>query len=269
VTVRKPFDIGDRVHISSPNIDTSADGCATWYVENMTLFYTTFRFASTNEVCTIANGDLANMRIVNGARSPKASVCIRLKFGVDTPYELIQSFKSAVEEFVKVRLGSIDLTCLNRIDRNTNSYFFSFSKARPREWVRLFAIRATIVQSDLGYVEYAIALQHRESWQNVGSILASKAELASFCLEVSKKLDMRYVAPAVPVHLEIEGRKKTLLQTVAELDSGEEDAQLLNPSTGAQIHALPTHKSESNLDRSSLAVKAANAMFKKPKQGKK
>jgi hypothetical protein len=35
------------------------------------------------------------------------------------------------------------------------------------------------------------------------SILESKAEVASFCLELSKKLDMRYESPSLPVDLTI------------------------------------------------------------------
>ena len=38
-------------------------------------------------------------------------------------------------------------------------------------------------------------------WQNVGPILSSKADLASFSLEVSKKLDLRYQQPPKPIHL--------------------------------------------------------------------
>ena len=46
----------------------------------------------------------------------------------------------------------------------------------------------------------------RESWQNVVSILVSKAQVASFCLELSKKLDMRYTSPPLPVDLAIVSR---------------------------------------------------------------
>ena len=43
--------------------------------------------------------------------------------------------------------------------------------------------------------------QHRESWQNIGALLTSKAELSSFALELSKKMGMRYVPPAMPVNI--------------------------------------------------------------------
>jgi hypothetical protein len=53
-------------------------------------------------------------------------------------------------------------------------------------------------------------LQHRESWQNIGAILTSKADLTSFTLELSKQLGMRYDAPPLPVTL-----------TMAEQDRGD------------------------------------------------
>jgi len=97
-----------------------------------------------------------------------------MKFGIDVPYEKIILFRSAVESFVK---------------------------ARPREWLQFLAFRANQIQSDLAYVEYSIVMQHVEGWQNIGAILTSKADLSSYCLELSKKLDMRYEAPPLPVNL--------------------------------------------------------------------
>ena len=44
-------------------------------------------------------------------------------------------------------------------------------------------------------------LLQRESWQNVTTYLVSKAQVASFCLEVAKKLNMRYRSPPLPVDL--------------------------------------------------------------------
>ena len=37
--------------------------------------------------------------------------------------------------------------------------------------------------------------------QNIGPILQSKADLSSFCLEVTKKLEMKYESPPMPVNL--------------------------------------------------------------------
>ena len=41
--------------------------------------------------------------------------------------------------------------------------------------------------------------------QNIGPILQSKADLASFVLEATKKLDMRYESPPMPVNLSTSG----------------------------------------------------------------
>jgi hypothetical protein len=57
-------------------------------------------------------------------------------------------------------------------------------------------------------------------WQNIGPILSSQADLASFSLEVSKKLDLRYHQPPKPVHLSFD--------TIA----SKEEGNVLKPSVG-------------------------------------
>lgn len=74
-----------------------------------------------------------------------------------------------------------------------------------REWIALAGFRATRVEADFGYIEYKIVVQHRESWQNIGPVLQSKADLSSFCLEATKKLDMKYESPPMPVNLSTSG----------------------------------------------------------------
>jgi hypothetical protein len=56
-------------------------------------------------------------------------------------------------------------------------------------------------------------------WQNIGPILSSQADLASFSLEVSKKLDLRYQQPHKPVHLSFD------------TNSGKEESNVLKPSS--------------------------------------
>ena len=41
------------------------------------------------------------MRVINAARSPNAQIFVNMKFSIDTPYEKIQIFKAAVEQFLK------------------------------------------------------------------------------------------------------------------------------------------------------------------------
>jgi len=185
VLVRKPYDIGDRIALSNPESDTSSDGSTTWFVENITLFSTTVRMAASNEVATYNNGYLTGLRIINAARSPKAQVFVNLKFGMDVAYERVKIFHSVVENFVK---------------------------ERPQEWIKLAGFRATGVHADLGYINYVIVLQHIESWQNIGAILQSKADLSSFCLEVTKQMDMRFVSPPKPILLSLGNNSSDLTE---------------------------------------------------------
>ena len=135
--VQRPYGIGDRINISNSESDSNGGGAQGWIVDDVTLFTTTIFLAGTNEKATVSNGTLAKSRIINGARSHKAILVLNLKFGLDSPFNRIEIFKSAVEKFVK---------------------------ARPREWLGLLAIRANRVEADLGFVEYSIVLQHREAW---------------------------------------------------------------------------------------------------------
>jgi small-conductance mechanosensitive channel len=198
IFVRRPYEIGDKVAISDPEVDTNASGSSTWFVEKVSLYSTTVRFATTNEVATYSNGSLARLRIINAKRSPKAIVYVYNKFGSDVPYRLIQVFKASVENFVK---------------------------ARPREWAQLNGFRATRVNLEFNFIEYVIVLTHRELWQNIGPILQSKADLASFSLEVSKKLNLRYEQPPKPIHLSLDERHYDLDRMSVDLDSASSGLQ--------------------------------------------
>ena len=176
--IRQPYDIGDRIAISDPEKDTNVIGSTTWFVDKFSIFSTTVRSAATNEVATYNNGYLAGTRIINAARSPKAQVYIHLKFGIDVSYEKVKIFKSSIEKFV--------------LDR-------------PQEWLKLLAFRATTIQADLGYIGYVLVLHHVEAWQNTGPIRESQANLSSFCLEVCKQMQIRFVSPPMPVQLYVDG----------------------------------------------------------------
>lgn len=184
-------------------------------------------------VATLANGSLASSRIINGARSPKAVVHVYLKFGVDIPYSRVQVFKKTVESFIK---------------------------SRPREWIALARFRATRLEADLGFIEYALDLQHRESWQNLAAILMSKADLASFCLEVSKQLNMRYQAPPLPVDLSLKdrGRLEVIKENVVKETTGTAEVD------GSQ----PDDMKGSNTIHSSASpdVRAISALFERPQE---
>jgi hypothetical protein len=74
----------------------------------------------------VANGTLANLRVVNAARSPKAILYIYLKFGTDVPWSKIQVFDKALRAFVQ---------------------------SRPREWLGVLGFLTTRVDSSLGFHE--------------------------------------------------------------------------------------------------------------------
>jgi len=99
-----------------------------------------------------------------------------LQFGIDVPYEKMQSFQTAVEAHVK---------------------------SRPREWLAFCGFRAAGISVDLGFIEYKVVVQHRDKWQNLISILDSKARLTTYCLECAKQLDMRFISPPLPINLNI------------------------------------------------------------------
>jgi hypothetical protein len=140
-----------------------------------------------------------------------------LKFPIDTPFEKLKVFKGCLEKFVS---------------------------ARPREWISMSGFRATRVEADLGFVEYIVVAQHRDSckWspleivclrccfifsysfllacttgQNTGALKNSLAELSSFALELTKKMNMRYTSPPLPVDLSVIQRDGDNIDTPMDL----------------------------------------------------
>ena len=137
ILARRPYGIGDLIHASNVERDTNIDGSTPWMVDHVTLFETTLVWLPTNERASISNGSLANSRIINWTRSPRAQFLLFLKFPIDTSYERVLVFKRSIEEYMRVR---------------------------PREWVALNGFRITRVETDRGYVEWVIVIQHREGW---------------------------------------------------------------------------------------------------------
>mmetsp|Transcript_30851 Transcript_30851/g.46812 ORF Transcript_30851/g.46812 Transcript_30851/m.46812 type:complete len:955 (+) Transcript_30851:54-2918(+) len=174
VLYRKPFGIGDRIALSAVDVDTSKTGSATWFVENVDLFTTTARFSITNEVATLSNSSLAPCRIINANRSPKAVIRITLRFGVHVPMTKVDQFYIEIERYVK---------------------------ERPREFFQLNGLFASSIEVQKGYIEYVLAVQHLESWQNMGSVWQSKVGLTRQCHTLSRELDMKFVTPTLPVEI--------------------------------------------------------------------
>jgi hypothetical protein len=61
----------------------------------------------------------------------------------------------------------------------------------------------TRIEADAGFVEYKIAAEHRESWQQIVALLTSLADLAAFAFELSREMKMGYKAPVLPVELKM------------------------------------------------------------------
>lgn len=102
IIVRRPYGIGDIIHISDVQQDTSVDGSQGWIVSNVTLTHTTATWHPTMEQANFSNASLSASRIINWARSPNAKFNITLNFPISTKYETIEIFKRAVEEYLKV-----------------------------------------------------------------------------------------------------------------------------------------------------------------------
>lgn len=140
---------GDRITITGAEQVANPTNADTWLVEDISLTTTTLRFSSTNEQATINNASVANSRIVNHARSPRATVSIRICFTIDASQRQLDEYKRRLEEFFQ---------------------------DRPRLWVGLIHYRSERVDSDNGLVEYIYRAQHVKSWQDMGAIMKSKGE---------------------------------------------------------------------------------------------
>jgi small-conductance mechanosensitive channel len=103
ILIRRPYGIGDMIHVSNVQQDTPVDGTLGWVVQSVSLFETTCTWVPTQERASLSNGSLASSRIINWARSPNARFNILLTFPIETKYETIEIFKRAVEEYLKVR----------------------------------------------------------------------------------------------------------------------------------------------------------------------
>lgn len=128
------------------------------------------------EYATISNGALSSARIINAARSGRPYMNFAMKFGLSVPSETIESFKEQLIAYVK---------------------------SKPRDWHAFLAFRMTRIEADLGYVAYIVVVEHRESWQQMGAILDSLADLQSFSFELSREMQMGYKAPVMPIELKM------------------------------------------------------------------
>lgn len=141
--------------------------------------------AYTNECATVSNGSLANSRIMNGARSDPAFIYVLLRFGIDVTYGQLEIFKEALTRYVE---------------------------ARPRDWTKLWCLRALDVKADEGYVEYMVCVESRDNWQDVFHLWHIRGVIKAFCHELAKQLEMRYISPPMPVDIRMRGSLDDAMQ---------------------------------------------------------
>jgi small-conductance mechanosensitive channel len=174
ILVRRPFQIGDAIHISNVESDTSTTGSAWWTVEDVNLFETKAVYLFTMERCSLSNGSLANSRIINSSQSSEPYLWFALRFPVDVKLDQLNTFTAAVEQFVK---------------------------NRPREWLSYADFRAMRVDHYQGFVEYLVGAQHRATWADWATIMLSKSDLVLFCNELQKRMNIHYKSPPLPIDL--------------------------------------------------------------------
>ena len=136
--------------------------------EDISLTTTVLRYASTNEQATINNASVANSRIVNHARSPRASVTIRIRFSIDASQRQLDDFRRNIEKFFE---------------------------DRPRLWVGLIHYRAEKVDSDSGFVEYVYRAQHVKAWQDMAPIMINKGEWERYADTLATEMGIIFDSP--------------------------------------------------------------------------
>ena len=75
-------------------------------------------------------------------------------------------------------------------------------------------------------VEYIVLGQHRLPWVQWGELMQSKSDLLVFSMELSKKLDIFYEKPSVPVDLRLVGA--TSLMDIVQTMTGAMQPPILN-----------------------------------------
>jgi Mechanosensitive ion channel len=206
ILIRRPYEIGDGIHVSDVNIQTPNVGSDCWVVKDVSLFATTVVFVRTKEVATMSNGSLASSRIINSSRSHHASLYCLIKFPISVQYNKLKVFQDALQTYI----------------RN-----------RPREWLGFTTFRVNRVVTEEGFIEYMFVGTHRESWYHLGTLRDSLGSLLSFTVELSKKLDITYQKPAMPVNMSMVSTPHfpAAMPSLALSSSGEEP--ILSPRSRA------------------------------------
>jgi hypothetical protein len=213
ILVRRPYEIGDGIHVSDVNNETWNIGSDCWVVKDVSLFSTTVVFVRTKEVATMSNGALAASRIINSSRSTHASLYCLIKFPISVPYSKLKVFQDALQTYI----------------RN-----------RPREWLGFTTFRVNRVETEQGFIEYMFVGTHRDSWYHLGTLRDSLGSLLSFTVELSKKLGITYTTPPMPVNMTlIANTGQKTMSSVPPIGSSGSGDEPLSPrsSTGSMDYS--------------------------------
>ncbi|GAX29175.1 hypothetical protein FisN_28Lh004 [Fistulifera solaris] len=164
IAIRRPFDLGDRIEISEVNHADNPGVLNSWFVEDINLYYTTLRFARTNEVCTVSNGTLSNSRIVNCNRSPGAIII--------------------VEQDMHISLVS----CLADFEHK----IYRYADENPREWDAILFVRIDKMDSRAEKVLLKIGARHRNGWHSAGRILRERCALQMYIHTIGESMGVNY-----------------------------------------------------------------------------
>ncbi|GAX25540.1 hypothetical protein FisN_28Hh008 [Fistulifera solaris] len=165
-SVFRPYDLGDRIIITGSEAPGSPGVANSWFVEDINLYYTTLRYAATNEVCTMANGTLSGSRIVNCHRSTGAIVVFNF------PLHLCVLEGSKLSMFEQALVQYVD--------------------DHPRNWDCVLYTRIEDVDADKEMVSLRISVRHRCGWMEAGRILSDRGLLIKQIYDIGETLSIQY-----------------------------------------------------------------------------
>ena len=117
-------------------------------------------------------------------------------------------------------------------DRNSYQSRVSSQKCSTRCWHVTFLLNhVALFIARCRFVAYRAVLQHQDSWQNVGVVLASKADVGAFILDMSKTLKMGCTTPSVPVEM-------TFKPSPRDVVGGSEDDEAETPLSVKSLRTL-------------------------------
>jgi small-conductance mechanosensitive channel len=252
IAFRRPYDLGDRIYMTDPSqVNVDYNYCSSWFIEgtafccstgldlrnrlltsssrallllsaDINLFYTTVRYAGTNEVATVNNGAISNMRIINGNRSPSAMVWFQLPFHISIlDGNKLDKLKAALEKY---------------------------AQDHPRSWHSFAYCRVDKYHVEIEQVVITIGFQHRSAWQDLTRILFAKSDLVAYTWRVAKNLDVCYE----------ELPKRDLLYYAGELKDGGEKDYRRDLHHRDNIVSQPKGVAS---DQTAVSNDSANAMF--------